>query len=68
MNKTLTDVMPSATPSESELAAWNELSREEQLRRMRQTLAQSDCTTVCNDSMTDILALAKQRTAAQKHG
>lgn len=68
MSKTLTNVVPSATPSEYDLAAWNDLSREEQLRRMRETFAQSDSSIACNDSMADILALAKQRVDARKHG
>lgn len=51
-------VMPSAVPTKAELAAWNRLSDEEQLRRMREMLQHPDCNTVCPDSMDDILAEA----------
>ena len=38
MSDTLTRVMPSATPTDEEIAAWNELPRAEQLKRYRELL------------------------------
>ena len=61
-------VMHSATPSEPDIAAWNELTRDEQLRRMREYLSHPDCSTVSNSTMADILALAQSRAAARKNG
>jgi hypothetical protein len=60
------DSMAFAMPSREEIAAWNALSREEQLARLRQECAHPDCDAVIDDSMADILALAKAR-AARKH-
>jgi hypothetical protein len=34
----IADVMPSATPTEEEIRAWEALPRDEQLRRMRAVL------------------------------
>ena len=36
-------VMPSAVMSEDEIAAWNSLSREEQMRRMDKLFQDPDC-------------------------
>jgi len=63
-----TDVMPSATPPAAELADWAALSREEQVSRTRETLTHPDCSTVTDDSMSDILAAARARVAARDHG
>ena len=71
MSDTLTrsnKVMPSATPSDADIAAWNELTRDEQLRRMREYLSHPDCSTVSNSTMADILALAQSRAAARENG
>ena len=71
MSDTLTrpnKVMPSATPSEADIAAWNELTRDEQLRRMREYLSHPDCSTPSNSTMADILAEAQSRAAARKNG
>jgi hypothetical protein len=57
----LIDVMPSATPTEAELAAWAALSRDEQLRRLRACLTHPDATTPSSATMTDILARAHAR-------
>ena len=63
------DVMPSATiADEAELAAWNALSRDEQVRRYRDALAHPACDTLAADGMSDILAAARQRVAARQHG
>jgi len=49
-------VMPSATPTEDEIAAWQELPRDEQLRRMRQMLTSPEASTPCNATMEEIWA------------
>jgi hypothetical protein len=61
------DSMAFAMPSPEEIAAWNALSREEQLARLRQEFAHPDCDIVIDDSMADILALAKARAARKQH-
>jgi hypothetical protein len=63
-----TRVMPSATPTESELEAWAALSRDEQVARYQEALAHPDCGTPTKDSMSDILAAARQRVAARTNG
>lgn len=57
----LTDVMPSATPSEEDIRKWEALPRDEQLRRLRAALTHPDCTTATPDSMSDVLAAARSR-------
>lgn len=64
---TITNVMPSATPSEAEIEAWNALPRDEQLKRLRLALAHPDCTTPSTSTMTDILKRA-QDAAKPEHG
>jgi hypothetical protein len=59
-------VMPSAVPTKAEVAAWNRLSGEEQLRRMREALNHPDCNTMCPDSMDDILAEAHRLADARR--
>ncbi|MFX8512266.1 hypothetical protein ABTM04_20380, partial [Acinetobacter baumannii] len=54
-----TVIMPSSAPSDEDAAAWSDLSRDEQLRRLRQSLAQPDCSTDSRLSMNDVLSLAK---------
>ena len=49
-------VMPSATPSEEEIAAWQELPRDEQLRRTRQMLTSPEASTPCGTTMAEIWA------------
>ncbi|MEJ2125745.1 MAG: hypothetical protein P8Y67_14830 [Alphaproteobacteria bacterium] len=53
-------VMPSATPTKTEIAAWQRLSADEQLRRYREALHHPDADTVSNLTTDDILALARQ--------
>jgi hypothetical protein len=60
--------MPSATPTEAELADWAALSREEQVRRTSEALAHPDCSTATRDSMNEILAVARARVATRDHG
>ena len=49
-------LMPSAIPTEEEIAAWQELPRDEQLRRMRQMLISPRASTPCNTTMAEIWA------------
>jgi hypothetical protein len=61
------DSMASAMPTGEEIAAWNALSREEQLIRLRKECAHPDCDVIVDGSMADILALAKERAARKRH-
>ena len=60
--------MPSAIPTEAELAAWAALPRDEQVRRYQEMFAHPDCNTFTADTPDDILAAARQRVAARRHG
>jgi hypothetical protein len=55
-------------PTEAELAAWNALSREEQVSRYREALSHPDCAIVTDTTMAEILAEAQARVAARRHG
>jgi hypothetical protein len=66
MSDTLTRVMPSATPTEEEIAAWNELPRDEQLKRYRELFSHPDCNTVSGATMADILTEARRRSALRR--
>ena len=61
-------VMPSATPSEEDIRAWEALPRDEQLRRMRALLTSAACTTMTDRTMDDILAEARRRADAASNG
>lgn len=61
-------IMPSATPTEAELAAWAALPRDEQVRRYQEALAHPDCSAPTDDTMIDILATARRRVAAHMNG
>jgi hypothetical protein len=66
---TRADVKPSATiADEAELAVWNALSRDEQARRYREVLADPACDRITDAGMGDVLAAARQRVAARRHG
>jgi hypothetical protein len=56
---TISPVMPSATPSEAEIAAWQALPRDEQMRRMQAFFADPDCSRVSPNRMDDILKRAR---------
>ena len=56
--QTLDRVLPSATPSEEDMRAWEALPREEQLRLLRAALIHPDCSTVSAATMSEILAEA----------
>jgi hypothetical protein len=60
--ETRTDAVPSALPpTEAELAAWNALTRDEQIARYRAVLTSPPCQTVTTASMDDIRDAARQR-------
>jgi hypothetical protein len=61
-------VMPSATPSEADLAAWAALPRDEQIRRYQELFQHADCNTFTTDTPDDILAAARERVAARRRG
>jgi hypothetical protein len=61
-------VMPSATPSEADLAAWAALPRDEQIRRYQELFRHPDCNTFTTDTPDDILAAARERVAARRRG
>jgi len=61
-------VMPTATPTEAEIAAWAALPRDEQSRRYRELFEHPDCNSFTADTPDDILAAARQRVAARRHG
>lgn len=63
-----TRVMPSATPTEADLAAWAELPRDEQVRRYQEMFKHPDCNTLTTDTADDILAAARKQVAARRHG
>jgi hypothetical protein len=63
-----TRVLPSATPTEAELVAWNALSRDEQVRRYQEMFGHPDCNTFTTDTPDDILAATRLRVAARRKG
>ena len=63
-----TGILPSATPTDTELAAWTALPRDEQVRRYQEALAHPECSEPSDDSMTDILTVARRRVAAGANG
>jgi hypothetical protein len=63
-----TRALPSATPTEAELADWTALPRDEQVRRYQEMFRHPDCNTFTADTPDDILAAAKQRISARRHG
>jgi hypothetical protein len=60
----ISTVMPSATPTEEEIAAWEELPRDEQLRRMREVLTSLNASTPCDTTMEEIWAEIESETVA----
>jgi hypothetical protein len=61
-------MVPSATPTDTELAEWAALPRDEQVRRYQEMFRDPDCNTFTTDTADDILAAARQRVAARRHG
>ena len=66
-SETLARIVPSATPTDADIAAWQALPREEQLRRLQATLSHSDCSDVSGATMSEILKRA-QSAAKIRHG
>jgi hypothetical protein len=64
----LARALPSATPTEAEIAAWAALPRDEQVRRYQELFQHPDCNTFTTDTPDEILAAARQRVAARRHG
>ena len=64
----LTWILPSATPTDAEIAAWDTLPRDEQVRRYQEMFSHPDCNTFTADMPDDILAAARQRVAARRNG
>lgn len=56
MSKTLNKVVPSAMPSDADIAAWQDLPRDEQLRLTQEALAHPDCDRVGTASMAELRA------------
>jgi hypothetical protein len=56
MTQTLTKVTPSAMPSDADIAAWQDLPRDEQERLMQEALAHPDCGQVGTASMAELRA------------
>jgi len=55
----LSRVVPSAAPCDDEIAAWQALPRDEQLRRLQARLTHPDCAAVSDATMSDILNRAQ---------
>jgi hypothetical protein len=67
MTTTTTHALPSPLPpTEAEVAAWNALTRDEQLARYREYLSHPDCDRVSSASMADILTQARAHVAGRR--
>jgi hypothetical protein len=64
----LPDVMPSAASSEAEIAAWQTLPRDEQLRRLRLVLSHPDCDRVSDATIDDIRVKGQALAARSRDG
>jgi len=60
--------LPAAAPTEAELAVWDALSRDEQVRRYQEMFKHPDCNNFTTDTPDEILAAARQRVAARRNG
>jgi hypothetical protein len=67
MSDTPTESMAFAMPTAEDIAAWNALSREEQLALLREECSHPDCDIIIGDGMAEILALAQERAARKQH-
>lgn len=63
-----TRTMPSAIPTDDEIAAWADLPRDEQVRRYQALFGHPDCNSFTTDTVDDVLAAARERVAARRHG
>ena len=69
MTATTTRAAPSPLPpTEAELAAWNGLTRDEQVARYREHLSHPDCDRVSSATMAEILTEARLRVADRRVG
>ncbi|MDH3661640.1 MAG: hypothetical protein OEU92_16700 [Alphaproteobacteria bacterium] len=67
--KTISDnVTPSATPTEDDVSRWQALPRDEQVKRLRQTLSEAAASGISGKAMDDIEAAAKERLVKMRHG
>jgi hypothetical protein len=67
MTDTTTRTTLSALPlTEAQLAAWEALTRDEQVARYREYLSHPDCQRVSTASMADVLAEARERVARRR--
>jgi len=67
MSDIATRSLPSALPpTEAELAAWQTLSRDEQLARYQEALEHPSAIRVSTATMADVLIAAKLRIAARR--
>ena len=67
MSKIDTRPVPSALPpSAAELAAWQSLTRDEQIARTRDTLLAPEAGRVSEATMDDVLIAARKRVAARR--
>jgi hypothetical protein len=55
-------------PTEAELAAWNALTRDEQIEHYRELLRGSECNTFTDETPEQILAAARERVAVRRRG
>jgi hypothetical protein len=62
------DVMPSATPTDQEIADWNALPRDEQVRRMKLALSHPDGQRESTATMDEIWARARAAAETRRHG
>lgn len=60
------EIVPSAAPANEELAAWGELPRDEQIRRLRAKLMAADCSAPSDATFGAILAEARTRADARR--
>jgi hypothetical protein len=63
--KSRSDEPLSAAPSEADFAAWDALSREEQVRAYREALTHPDCVAPSGETMDNIVVAAGQRIASR---
>ena len=62
------NLLSALPPTEAELAAWNALTRDEQIAQYRELFDHPDCNTFTTDTPDDILQAAKARVAARRRG
>jgi hypothetical protein len=68
MDDQFANTLPSATPTEAALRAWETLSRDEQLCRYQGLFAQPDCNIFTADTPDEILLGARLRVAQRSRG